>query len=295
MAEALNAATDLSNLSDEELMRAEREIARRHLDKFPYLITFWGLANTAVWLSLFPLVMMGYVPLWLGFIIATLNVMLSYLPSHDAQHDIIARPGAKLRWLNEFLGHWSLIPLVLPFRIARATHMEHHKHANDPELDPDYGTHAPNAWMAVIRSITTRQPGSKGGLKSYGATVQRLGMGHILLDALIANLVFYGTLVALAWFGYALEAALLWWLPRHIAFTYITFYLSWAPHHPGDRTGRYKDTRAWRSRFGNLWSMGMQYHIIHHLHPRIPLDRTPQAYREMRDILIARDCRIENL
>lgn len=286
---------DLSHLNNEELMRAEREIAHRHLNKFPYLIVFWGLANTAVWLSLFPLVMMDIVPLWAGFIIATANIMLSYLPSHDAQHDIIARPGQKLRWLNEFVGHWSLIPLVLPFRIARATHMEHHKHANNPDLDPDYGTHAPNARAALINSIVTRQPGSEGGLKSYGDVMVRLGLEKQLLDGLIANLTFYGTLTAMAWTGFALEAALLWWLPRHIAFTYIIFYLSWAPHHPAETTGRYKDTRGWRSRFGNIGSMGMQYHIIHHLHPRIPLNRTPRAYWEMRDILIARDCKIDNL
>ena len=31
----------------------------------------------------------------------------------------------------------STIPLVLPYRVAKLTHMEHHKHANHPELDPD--------------------------------------------------------------------------------------------------------------------------------------------------------------
>lgn len=291
----VTATQDLSHLSEADLMRMEREIAREHLDKFPYLIVFWGLTNTVVWLSLFPLVILGYMPLWLGFIIATLNIMLSYLPSHDAQHDIIARPGSKLRWLNEFVGHWSLIPLVLPFRIARATHMEHHKHANNPELDPDHGTSAPNAWKAITQTITQKQPGSEGGLKSYGDVIQRLGMNHLIWDGLIGNLYFFGTLVALSWSGYALEAALLWWLPRHIAFTYIIFFLSWAPHHPAKDTGRYKDTRGWKSRLGNIGSMGMQYHIIHHLHPRIPLNRTPRAYWQMRDILIARDCKIDDL
>ena len=41
--------------------------------------------------------------------------------------------------------------------------------------------------------------------------------------------------------------------------------------------------------------MGMQYHIIHHLHPRIPLYRTPRAYWEMRDILEARGCDLGGL
>lgn len=106
---------------------------------------------------------------------------------------------------------------------------------------------------------------------------------------------FYGILFALAWSGHAIEAALLWWLPRHIGLTYIQYYLSWAPHHPGTDKGRYRDTRSFRAIFGNLGSMGMQCHIVHHLHPRIPLYRTPRAYWQMRDILEARGCRLEGL
>ena len=58
---------------------------------------------------------------------------------------------------------------------------------------------------------------------------------------------------------------------------------------------RYKDTRAWRSRLGNVLTMGMQYHVIHHLYPRIPLMRTPRAYWDMRDVLKARGVQIDGL
>jgi len=107
--------------------------------------------------------------------------------------------------------------------------------------------------------------------------------------------VFYAILFALSWNGHAIEAALLWWLPRQIGLTYIQYYLSWAPHNPALSTGRYRDTRSFRSILGNIGSMGMQYHIVHHLHPRIPLMRTPRAYWEMRDILETRGCAIDEL
>jgi beta-carotene hydroxylase len=116
-----------------------------------------------------------------------------------------------------------------------------------------------------------------------------------VLDGVIYQVIHFGILFALAWSGYALEAALLWWLPRHIGLTYIQFYLSWAPHHPGEKTGRYRDTRSFRSILGNIGSLGMQYHIIHHLHPRIPLYRTPKAYWEMKPILEARGCDVHEL
>jgi beta-carotene hydroxylase len=287
--------SDPSTLSEADLVRAERDIARQHIDKFPYLAVAWAFSNLAVWLSLWPLVFLGLLPLWAAFPIATLNLMLTYLPSHEAQHDIIAKPGAKLRWLNETVGHLSTIPLVLPYRVARLTHLEHHKHANDPLLDPDHSTQADGPWHAIWKSFQNRQPRANGGFNSYGAALERIGRPDVVLDGVIYNLLFYGILSGLAWSGHAIEAALLWWLPRHFAMTYIQFYLSWAPHHPATEKGRYRDTRSFRSIVGNIGSMGMQYHIVHHLHPRIPLYRTPQAYWQMRDILEARGCRVDTL
>lgn len=284
--------SQLSQMSDKELMQAERDIARQHIGKFPYLAVFWAFSNFAVWLSLWPLVIFGVLPLWAGFLIATLNIMLSYLPSHEAQHDIVAMPGSKLRWLNELVGHVSTIPLVLPFRVARLTHIQHHKHANDPALDPDYSTSANSPLQAIWKSLQNRQPGTEN---AYGATLIRLGRQDVVVDYILYEIIYYGILFTLAWTGFALEAALLWWLPRHIALTYIQYYLSWAPHHPANETGRYRNTRSFRSLLGNIGSMGMQYHIIHHLHPRIPLYRTPQAYWQMRPVLDARGCRIEEL
>ncbi|MEO1407182.1 MAG: fatty acid desaturase [Pseudomonadota bacterium] len=289
---------DMSHMSESELVKREKAIAQRHMGHFPWFSVVWCFANLAVWLSLWPLVFLGVLPLWAAFPIATLNVMLSYLPSHEAQHDIIARPGQKLRWLNELVGHVSIIPLWLPFGVARLTHLEHHKHTNHPEKDPDHSTHADGPLHAIWRSLQNRQPRAEGGFNSYGETLMRLGTpqaNRALLVAVLYQLFFFGLMFTLAWSGYAFEAVFLWWLPRHIGLTYIQFYLSWAPHHPAMNRGRYRDTRAWRSRFGNVLTMGMQYHVVHHLYPRIPLIRTPAAYWELRPILEARGVRIDDL
>ena len=286
--------TDLSTLSSAELMRLERDIARQHTDKFPWLSVLWAFTNLAVWLSLWPLVLTGTLPLWAAFPIATLNVMVSYLPSHEAQHDIIARPGSKLRWLNELVGYTSTIPLVLSYRVAKLTHLEHHKHTHDPVLDPDYETHARSPLHAIWKSIKNRGPRAGGTQIAYRDALTRLGREDVILDNVIMDVIYYGVLFALAWNGFALEAALVWWLPRHIGLTYIQYYLSWAPHHTGTK-GRYSETRSFAAVLGNIGSMGMQYHIVHHLHPRIPLIRTPRAYWQMRDILDARGAKISDL
>jgi beta-carotene hydroxylase len=78
-------------LRQANLRAHEKAIAEQFIGGFSWPMVLWALTNTTVWLALWPLVMMGILPLWLGFIIAIISIALSYLPSHDAQHDIIFR------------------------------------------------------------------------------------------------------------------------------------------------------------------------------------------------------------
>ncbi len=290
-------ANTIAKMSSEELSQLEREIARRHIEGLSWFMVIWPFANLICWLSLWPLVLSGTLSVWVAFPIAFLNISLSYLPSHEAQHDIYARPGEKLRWLNELIGHVSVIPLVSSYRVLKMTHLEHHKHTNNPDLDPDYNVHAPNALAAMWKSLKIRNPGSEfSGV--YEKTLERLDpeqAGRARRDAIGINLAYLAFLFIMAATGHALEAWLLWVLPMVLALVYIRFFLAWAPHHPGDKTGRYRDTRAFKSLFGVIGTMGMTVHIVHHLHPRIPLDRTPAAFREMRPILEARNCELNGL
>ena len=288
------AAANLAALSDNELDVTERRIAGQYMNRLPWGAVFWGIGNTLVFIALFPLVLSGLVPLWAAFPIATLNVMLAYLPSHEAQHGIIATRGHPLRWLNELVGHVSLIPLAYPYRVLRATHMEHHKHCNDPEKDCDIDVHAKSTPHFFLQALINMQPGSKRS-RAYGACLERTGQSHLMLDAVLVQAGYLVVLFAMAWSGHALEAALLWWMPNLLGRTYLEYYLAWAPHHPGDEQGRYRDTRAFRSRFGNVVSMGMQYHIVHHLYPKIPLSLTPAAYRDLKPILQRRGCELGGL
>ncbi len=283
-----------TDVTDKNLDVLERTIANKYMRVVPWGAVFWGFGNCLVFLSLFPLVLLELIPLWLAFPVATLNVMLCYLPSHEAQHNIIGRAGTPLRWLNELVGHVSTIPMVAPFHILRATHMEHHHHCNDPELDPDFQVHAKNDWAFLLQYVRNLQPGSAGN-SAYGRCLARIGKTDLAVQQIGYQLVYRVVLFGMAWSGHAIEAALLWWLPKLIGFAYIRYYLSWAPHHPAELQGRYRDTRAFKSRLGNIVSGGMQYHIVHHLYPRIPLSLTPAAYRELRPILEKRGCDLGGL
>lgn len=284
----------VDGIATKGLRAQEKAIAETFMGGFPWLMVVWPLFNTTIWLSLWPLVMMGILPLWAGFIVAMINVTAAYLPSHDAQHHIIVPQNSRWHWLNEVIGWYSLVPLAVPLDVLRVTHMEHHRHTNNPDLDPDFPMAASSVWSGLGKAMVKSQPRHD----RYGMTLQRLGTEaakRAMLHAMLFKVVFYTILAALAWSGHVWEALLLWWLPLKIGSVYINFYLSWAPHRPMTGRGRYRDTRAFRSIWGNVGTSGMQYHIIHHLYPTIPLNRTPAAFRALRPILEEQGCDLGGL
>ena len=175
-------------------------------------------------------------------------------------------------------------------RVAWITHRQHHAHANDPERDPDISSRGETWWRSAIHSLRARQPGDSNAYARVMRETDDPNRERALLEAFALRTTHFSVLAICAWSGYALEACFVWWLPRHLGFVYIQLFLSWAPHHPMEETGRYRDTRAWKSPVGTILSMGMEYHIIHHLFPRIPLFQTGPAYHEMRQMLDERGC-----
>jgi beta-carotene hydroxylase len=246
---------------------------------WPYVVAAWG--GFALWVSLFPLTMLDIVPLPIAFVISCVLATGGYVTSHEAMHSNIARPGQKHRWVNEWVGQVSTIPIVFPFSMARLMHLQHHYHCNDPLKDPDYTDEAPNALMAWYKTWYNRQPGVDGSIHAYKRILKEMGTpeaARSLKETMLLQLFFMAVLFTMAWTGYALEAALVWWLPRHIGLSYIRFYLSWAPHHPREgKTGRYENTYVFKSRLGHVLSMCMETHIVHHLYPNIPNHRTRAA------------------
>ncbi|MEM7221229.1 MAG: fatty acid desaturase [Pseudomonadota bacterium] len=294
MATVALSVDNIDQLSDSQLDLLERQIAGKFMRVVPWSAVVWGLLNCVLFFALFPLVLFDAISEWVAFPIATLCIMLAYLPSHEAQHNIIAARGAPLRWLNELVGHVSPLPLAFSYRALRATHMQHHAHTNDPELDPDYDIHEAPERGYFLTYLKQLQPSSKRN-DAYGVCLQRIGQPELIFEQALFEIAYLLVLFTMAWTGYAIEAALLWWLPRMIGLYHTFYYLAREPHTPAEKQGRYADTRAFRSRFGNVVSAGMQYHIVHHLYPKIPLRLTPQAYRELRPLLVRRGCDLGDL
>ena len=141
-----------------DLAEKEKQIARQFIGKTPWFMIIWWGMNLSVWFMLWPLTLYGLIPLWSSLFIASICACLCYLPSHEAQHGNIAKKGSSLFWLNELIGYSSLIPIVLPYRLARSTHMLHHTYTNHPLKDPDYSVKAESLLNALwINLFVNRQ------------------------------------------------------------------------------------------------------------------------------------------
>lgn len=262
----------------------EKAIAKSFSQRFQWEMILIGLGQAAIWLSLWPLVLNGIIDLWVGFLIAILCACFAYLPSHEAQHGNYSRGNPKLRWLDGFVGHITLITLIYPYHLLRVTHMKHHAYTNDPEKDPDYLNAHAGSVLKVIKN------GLDGSSVDYEKYLEVFSTDKAFVNsfekAIPIALLYRFTLLVLV-IIFPLETLLLWWLPAKIGTVYTTVFFAYYPH-LGTSTGRYKDTRFWSHWMPRFINHSMQLHFIHHLHPSIGHYDEPKAIEALKPFLIAR-------
>jgi beta-carotene hydroxylase len=262
----------------------EKAIAKSFSQRFQWEMILIGLGQTVIWLSLWPLVLNGIIDLWVGFLIASLCACFAYLPSHEAQHGNYSRGNPKLRWLDEFVGHITLITLIYPYHLLRVTHMKHHAYTNDPEKDPDYLNAHTSSVLKVIKNVLD------GSTVNYEKYLKVFSADKAFVNSFekaipIALLYRFILLVLVVMFP--LETLLLWWLPAKIGTVYTTVFFSYFPH-LGTSTGRYQNTRFWTHWMPRYLNHSMQLHFVHHLHPGIGHYDEPKAIEALKPFLIAR-------
>ena len=271
-------------IPDEFSFEKEKAIAKSLSQRFQWEMIAIGIGQATIFLSLWPLTLMGFIPLWAGFLIATLCACMAYLPSHEAQHGNYSRGNPKKRWIDSLVGNFTLITLIYPYELLRVTHMKHHAYTNHPEKDPDYDNqHASSVAKLAVQVLD-------------GATVDYSKYEEVFAeDAAFQKGFKKGALIGLAYrailmiavFLLPLHTLFLWWLPAKLGTVYTTTFFSWYPHLKTEQ-GRYKDTRFWQHWMPRYINHSMQLHFIHHLHPSIGHFDEPKAIEALKPFLIAR-------
>jgi len=272
------------NIPDEFSFEKEKAIAKSLSTRFQWEMVAIGVGQPTIFLSLWPLTLMGYIPLWVGFLIATLCACMAYLPSHEAQHGNYSRGNPRKRWIDLLVGHFTLITLIYPYELLRVTHMKHHAYTNHPEKDPDYDNqHASSVGKLALQVLdgSSVDYGKYEEVFAEDAAFQK-GFKKGALIGLA-----YRAILMIAVFLLPLHTLFLWWLPAKLGTLYTTTFFSWYPHLNAEQ-GRYKDTRFWQHWMPRYINHSMQLHFIHHLHPSIGHFDEPKAIEALKPFLIAR-------
>lgn len=274
---------NLEPVAEEFSFAKEKEIAKSFSKRFQWEMILIGAGQATIWLSLWPLVIFDHISLTLGSVIAIICACFAYLPSHEAQHGNYSRGNPKRKWIDTFVGHYTLVTLMFPYEVMKSTHLKHHAHTNNPEKDPDYETaSARSLWDVIVRTQvgTAKYEEVAETYKNDAAFMSQFQRGAVV------GLIYRVVLLILV-IIFPLQTLFLWWLPSKIGIIYLATFFSWYPHYQVG-TGRYKDTKFWRHWMPRYLNHSMQLHFVHHLHPNIGHYDEPKAIEALKPFLIAR-------
>ena len=232
-------------------------------------------------------------PLWVGGILATVLAYLAFTVAHEAAHGNIHGEHSRLWLVDEILGWTSAAILTAPYPAFRVLHLRHHSHTNDPAKDPDHFVASPNP-LAVLARCAVILPYYYGFFFLGDASRTRSGR-QARIPVLVGLAGLIAIMAGLTAAGLGRYVLGLWVIPSVVATGLLALVLDWMPHHPHSTQGRYRDTRVILGPGLFLLTMGHNYHLIHHLYPRIPFYAYGRCFDELRDELEGRGAVIEGL
>ncbi|MCL6415715.1 fatty acid desaturase [Aestuariirhabdus sp. Z084] len=273
----------------------------------PLSSNYWkGSTLTIAWgtVALFAVIVAGYgflfistiqgsAAIWWALPLSTLLCYLSFTVMHEAGHGNIIQSRATMKPLENAMGWLSALPFfILPYRLFAAIHDQHHAFTNDPERDPDYWVGSGSFWQASYRSFSQiwhylyriatglyRNPAFAGSF--YSSILHYLLVGTFIYLMLTA--------------GYGWELLMLGVVPLLISLYVLAMLFDWIPHTPSKHQGRYRNTRIYRAPGLKYLTLGQNYHLIHHMYPRVPWYHYERVFHEVRPELEANNAAIENL
>lgn len=204
--------------------------------------------------------------------ISSVAVYMNFTPLHEATHASVSR---KHRWVNQAVGWICGMPfLLLPFPLWSWVHLEHHKHTNDPEHDPDH-SECENPFLYVLAGFPSYV---RHIVKNAGAIPMSTFASSAFQLCAVAGGVTVGACHGLG--GACLQYGL---VPALIGVALVGVFFDYVPH-ASLKVSRKDDLYGCTGVVGGVFSrgsgsstrlltwllFGQNYHAIHHLYPSVP-------------------------
>jgi len=247
------------------------------------ILAAFGLVTTLATLRI--------IPLWLGLILNTLILYADQTPLHEACHGNIAGKDSKWLWLNHLVGHVCGGLLLHEYKAFRHMHLAHHRDTNNPDLDPDHWVAVQNPFRVLFRCLTIVYWYHQYFWKHIAFHAHIPGMRPLTIRIVVAYTILYGIAFWLSVFGWWREVLALWIVPHVLASALIIYFFAYLTHKPHEAHERYRDTNVFwvkgklREPVVNWLYMFQNFHLVHHLFPRVPFYLYPKAFRSLKPVL----------
>lgn len=221
----------------------------------------------------------GWLELWQGAVFNSLLLYINFTVLHEAAHGNLACSHKPLKPLENLCGWISGALLTVPFPIFRQLHLTHHAFTNHPQKDPDMWV-AAHRLPSMLMRFCSIIPGYYGFIYQHYRQLPQTKKPK-QRQRLSAFVLIYGGLLLWGIFGGWEFVLFLWLIPAMVATSFLAFAFNWLPHHPHESLEKYTNTRVIPGQWLNWVLLGQNYHLIHHLYPRIPFYAYQKTYKTL--------------
>lgn len=230
-------------------------------------------------------------PILIGIIANTISQFMLFTVLHDASHRAVSQNTL----INESLGSIAafIISPVGGVRLFRFVHMQHHRFTNEGrDKDPDEWCGKGRVWSLPLRWLTLDLHYVVWYFQRWNTRPTREKIEFLIIGLAAFILMFY-----LYQWGYGVWLVCLWLIPSRLTTAWLALAFDFLPHFPHDTTGEENELRATHVKPNLKWLMTplflcQNYHLIHHLYPRIPFYRYPWVWSQAHQQLIASGARV---
>lgn len=258
-----------------------------------FIIVFESVIGMVAWLVAILAAANGFIPYWLAFILNTIIAYLLYIPMHEAAHKNISGTKYGYSWIDDVVGHVCSLPLRFSFSAHRLNHLKHHAFTNDKHKDPDYYV-AGSLFLLPIKVVMSSivlplyfvETLFNGKVSIVGSKVRKVLERNGGKETLkTEKRFFFLNVMILLMFTAAGHLSLflcVWYLPSKIAILFLNILFAWLPHYPHEETDKYLNTKVFLFPGSSILLVGINYHLVHHLYPRVPYYKLASVYQEIK-------------
>lgn len=235
--------------------------------------------------------LMHAIPIWGALLLNTIVQFVMFTILHDAAH----RSLSQISRLNESIGAIATFILspIASLKVFRYIHMQHHRFTNSClEKDPDLWISQGPKILLPLRWVLLDFHYLSWYMKHWVSRPKKERLGLFATLSLSCSVLIGGTMA-----GFGVWLLFLWLIPGRLASTLLVMTFDYLPHYPHDITAQENEFRATNlkptmSAVMTPLLLSQNYHLIHHLYPRIPFYKYYWVWRNARDPLILSGARL---